>query len=197
MHQHVSFVFLSCMKKVIIYSFWALIVLMSCQKTSTVVVVERWPDGTNKTIHEYYDREDSTFIEFGFYQDGGKMHIREFDEGRQEGLFIAYHNNGTRKSLTTFVNGKVHGDFTGWYESGEVYTRRTFEHGVMTSLANYYRNGQIIGEVIVENGEITSGVYYHQNGAKRSEGKIKNGQRSGTWKTYDQEGNLEEVLEYP
>lgn len=185
------------MKRTFIYLIGLLLVLAGCEQQGTVEIVEKWPDGTKKVVHEYFSKEDSTFTEFAFYEHGGRMIIREFKNGQQDGLFVAYHNDGAKKNLATFVDGKAHGDFTGWYETGEVYTKRSFENGVMTALANYYRNGQIIGEVVVEGGEIVSGVYYHENGAIRSEGKIKNGQRSGTWKTYDEQGELKEVLEYP
>ena len=188
--------FINNMRRLLIYLTGALLMLIGCEKQGTVVVIEKWPDGAKKIVHEYYSKEDSTFTEYGFFENGGRMYIREFEVGLQEGVYVDYHDNGARKSLTSFLHGQVHGDFLSWYETGEVYTRRSFDNGVMTALANFYQNGQIIGEVVVENGEIVSGVYYYEDGTRRSEGKIKNGQRSGTWKTYDDQGELKEVLEY-
>ena len=177
-------------------SLFFIILIVGCSGISETETVDFYENGSTRIVHDYYSKEDSTFNEFWFNEDGKKLFVVQYVNGQRDGLMIRYYPSGARELLATYNDGKLEGEFTGWFEDGQVGRKRSYKNGVLLSLANYYPNGQIIGEVIVENGLIVEGIYYHQNGQIRSKGKFINEIKVGTWLQYDTLGNPTDTTNY-
>lgn len=165
--------------------------LFGCSETvDETRVIEYHENGIAKIVHDYYNKADSTFNEFWFYNTGKKMLAIEYNYGQRDGLLLRYYQSGRREILTQYQSGRLNGDFTAWFEDGSIKSKRHFKNDTLTQLANFYPNGQLIGDVKLEGGRVTEGTYYHVNGTLRSKGKFSAGRKVGVWAQYDSLGTL-------
>ena len=79
--------------------------------------------------------------------------------GKKNGFWVIYYQNGQLKSKGNWINGRRDGP---WVE--------------------YYSNGQLEGKGSWENGKREGlTVYYHKNGYINFKGNHKNGKKEGSW----------------
>lgn len=138
-------------------------------------------------------------------------------QGRRQGQWIEYHDNGKVKSKGDFKNGLPVGEFLYYSESGRLQAKNVFaENGmdVVTEIysekgkvvaTGFYKNKKRDGEwryfdenedvmILVENYSfgVLNGhwVSYYRTGEPQFEGEYKDGIKIGKWVTYDPEGNV-------
>ncbi len=76
-----------------------------------------------------------------------------YKDGKKDGKFTAWHENGQIEAEGNYKDGKEHGKFTWWYENGQI------------EVEGNYKDGK-------EHGKFT---WWYENGQKRTEGNYKDG----------------------
>ena len=138
-------------------------------------------------------------------------------QGRRQGQWIEYHDNGNVKSKGAFKNGLPAGEFLYYSESGKLQAKNVFAENGIDAVAEiysekgkvvatgFYKNKKRDGEwryfdenedimILVENYSfgVLNGhwVSYYRTGEPQFEGEYKDGIKIGKWVTYDPEGNV-------
>ena len=115
-----------------------------------------------------------------------------FKNGKKEGSWVSYYDNGQLYSKSVFKNGiRVKPYFEQFHENGEVWVRGTdFKDGLMHgSYESYYPDGQLY-----EKGNYTKGerdgswVEYWDSGRLKMKGDYENGKEEGFWVRYNEDG---------
>ena len=95
-----------------------------------------------------------------------------FKNGKAEGPYVSYHDNGALSSKGTYKNGERDGPWVTYHVSGQLLIKETLNEGE--------RDGPW--------------EYYFVNGRLREKGTYKNGKRDGPWVDYDKTGTVNEDL---
>ncbi len=105
------------------------------------------------------------------------------------GQVIKKYKNGQVKSIENFKNGKLNGEFKEFFENGSLFQIGTFKNGDMKNIKVFYENGNLKFEQNLKN---RKGKYrgYYPNGKLEVEGEVFQGDEIGLWKYYNEEGNL-------
>ena len=105
------------------------------------------------------------------------------------GQVIKKYKNGQVKSIENFKNGKLNGEFKEFFENGSLFQIGTFKNGDMKNIKVFYENGNLKFE---QNLKDRKGKYrgYYPNGMLEAEGEVFQGDEIGLWKYYNEEGNL-------
>ena len=105
------------------------------------------------------------------------------------GQVIKKYKNGQVKSIENFKNGKLNGEFKEFFENGSLFQMGTFKNGDMKNIKVFYENGNLKFE---QNLKDRKGKYrgYYPNGHLEAEGEVFQGEEIGLWKYYNKEGNL-------
>jgi len=138
-------------------------------------------------------------------------------QGRRQGQWIEYHDNGVVKSKGEFKNGLPTGEFLYYNENGKLQAKNVFaENGYDAVTEIYSEKGKVVAKgfyknkkrdgewqyfdeeqgmlILVEhyNYGVLHGhwVSYYRTGEPQFEGEYVNGTMIGKWITYDPEGNV-------
>ena len=105
------------------------------------------------------------------------------------GQVIKKYKDGQVKSIENFKNGKLNGEFKEFFENGSLFQVGTFKNGDMKNIKVFYENGNLKFE---QNLKDRKGKYrgYYPNGMLEVEGEVFQGDEIGLWKYYNEEGNL-------
>lgn len=143
-------------------------------------------------------------------------------EGRRQGQWIDYHDNGKIKSKGSFVNGFPVGEFIYFTDKGVLYAKNVYSENKIDATTEiysesgnvaakgFYKNKKRYGEwqyfdeqgvtILIENylNGVLDGrwVSYYKTGEPQFEGQYKNGIKVGKWVTYDPEGGVISVDVY-
>ena len=89
-------------------------------------------------------------------------------------------------------NGKMDGPWEIYHENGQLYIKGKYKDGKADGLWEYYlENGQLMRKENYKNGK-QDGLFefYHWNGQLWEKGHFKDGNKDGLWEYYDENGNL-------
>ena len=105
------------------------------------------------------------------------------------GQIVKKYKDGQVKSIENFKNGKLNGEFKEFFENGSLFQIGTFKNGDMKNIKVFYENGKLKFEQNLKN---RKGKYrgYYPNGKLEVEGEVFQGDEIGLWKYYNEEGNL-------
>lgn len=100
----------------------------------------------------------------------------EYDviNGKQNGIFVLYHENGNIETLGYMKENKNHGEWKYYFSNGLIESQGIFNEDQPDSLWNWY----------------------YMTGTLMQEGKFSNGKKEGEWKYYDEFGNLYLMINY-
>lgn len=125
--------------------------------------------------------------------------IGHWKDGKQNGLFQMYTEDGILIDSGTFKDGERDGLTEQFYnDTGKLRVSANYKNGVLDGeFKAYYPNGNLQGEVIYKNGEM-NGEYkeYNENKSIRLSGNYKNNLQDGEWKSYLEDGTLETIVNY-
>ena len=66
-----------------------------------------------------------------FYHDNGKLWIKgTYRNGKEEGPWVRYHKNGQLEYTGTYKDGKKHGPWVDHHGNGQLYSKGTFKDGL-------------------------------------------------------------------
>ena len=115
--------------------------------------------------------KNSTDVSFtGIVTKGGQQWT--FKDGKAEGPYVSYHDNGELSSKGAYKNGERDGPWVTYHISGKLMIKETL------------KNGEKDGPW----------EYYFVNGRLREKGTYKNGKREGVWVDYDKNGTVNKTL---
>ena len=105
------------------------------------------------------------------------------------GQIVKKYKDGQVKSIENFKNGKLNGEFKEFFENGSLFQIGTFKNGDMKNIKVFYENGNLKFEQKLKD---RKGKYrgYYPNGILEVEGEVFQGDEIGLWKYYNEEGNL-------
>ena len=124
--------------------------------------------------------------------------IGSYKDGKPEGEWKWYHENGKLETIASFKDGKAEGEWKWYHENGKLETIGSFKGGKAEGeWKSYYKNGQLSGITYYKDGK-EEGEYkgYWDNGGARYIGSYKDGKREGEWKEYYPNGYLEKIKHY-
>jgi len=131
-----------------------------------------------------------------YYENGALKRIEYYRKGKLEGSQIEYDNVGNELTNGEFYNGLREGPW--FYHIGDYKEVGEFTMGYKTNnWKHFYRSGKIafIGD-FDEGQPKGKHIYYFENGVKKLKGKFLAGEKNGTWKEYNEVGELIEYLNY-
>jgi hypothetical protein len=100
-----------------------------------------------------------------------KLSEGEYKNGKQEGSWTEWHDNGQKRSEGEYKNGEKEGLWAYWQVNGQ---RSEGE----------WKNGKGEGPWTV----------WHENGQKMSEGEYKNGEKEGLWTYWHRDGSIDHEM---
>ena len=125
----------------------------------------------------------STPVVFG--EETYKMSDLVFRDGLYYKKFtdVPFTGKITGKNQGTIRNGKKDGPWVSYYENGQLQSRGTFKDGKKEGPAvGYHDNGQLLIKGTYKDDKRDGPfVSYHFNGKLRSKGTYKNGEKVGDW----------------
>ena len=104
-----------------------------------------------------------------------KAPLGKMKDGKMDGLWTWWYENGQKKEEGTYKNGKEDGLSTLWYENGQKKSEVTYKDGKRDGLwTEWFENGQKSGEITLKDGK-ADGLFtlWYENGSKKSEKKYK------------------------
>ena len=129
------------------------------------------------------------------YYDNGKLksEFEKNDNGKLDGIYREYYENGQLKLECTYKDGQLDGISKEYYKNNQLSCEYNFKNGQLDGLCKeYYDSGKIKEEYYCKNGEF-EGIYkkYYTNGKEKSEYNYKNGRISGIAKEYRINGDID------
>jgi len=134
------------------------------------------------------------------YYDNSKKHvkfIKNYHNGKLNGVAKAYYKSGHLKTKTYFVNGKVDGTTYGFYENGKIKAIIPMKNGKINGrMKEYYDNGQLmsISDFVMDQPIGNKKSYYRDGNIKAKIHYNDDGLLDGTQKEYYPNGNLKYVI---
>ena len=99
----------------------------------------------------------------------------------------------TGREQGSFKNGKADGTWVEYYNNGQVLYKYNYKNGKLEgAFVTYWKNGQLRSKGNHENGKQEGAfVMYRDNGRLWSKGTWKNDKREGTWADYNKDGTVD------
>ena len=127
------------------------------------------------------------------YHDNGQLSSEgDYKDGKQVGSWIFYHDNGQLQYKGDFNNGKAVGSWVRYHDNGQLWYKNDFKNGKRDDYwVNYYDNGQLSSKGNYKNDKKDgSWILYHDNGKVYSKGDYKDGKQVGSWIKYHKNGKV-------
>lgn len=112
----------------------------------------------------------------GHYKGKAMGKVIEYDvvDGKRDGIFAVYHENGNIETMGYLKENKNHGEWKYFYPNGIPESVGKFTDDQPDSVWNWF----------------------YMTGTLMQEGRFDSGKKEGEWKFYDDFGNLSAVLQY-
>lgn len=109
-----------------------------------------------------------------------------------DGPFVAYHEDGTRKAEGAFQGGLQSGPWTQWYTSGTRGSQGTWLRGEKTGAWTYWHDGGAkLAEGIYRGERTGPWTFWHADGALQAEGSFLFGEKEGVWVHRHPDGSID------
>jgi antitoxin component YwqK of YwqJK toxin-antitoxin module len=111
------------------------------------VVKKRYNTGEKEIVFLYTVIDEDTLKvgEKEFFQNGA-LHMERFwdTNGKKQGVWSAWYDNGNLWSQHTYVNDTIDGDYKTWHKNGQVFISGRYKMGKEIGTWNYYsKTGEI------------------------------------------------------
>lgn len=132
---------------------------------------------------------------FALFMGDWIQYIETYQNGLLDGESSWYTQDGTRVLLERYSQGKLHGKQYSYYENGRPKAELDYDKGRVVGVICFDPSGQVLHKSIFENGNGLWKLYW-ENGNVLETGKYSNYKKDGIWKRYNEDGSLESTLEY-
>jgi antitoxin component YwqK of YwqJK toxin-antitoxin module len=115
-----------------------------------------------------------------------------FKNGKKEGAWVRYWENGQLKDKNNFKNGKREGTSVAYHDDGQLNEKGNYKDDKKEGAwIHYWKNGQLGLKGNFKNGK-EDGVFiaYHRDGQLRGKGNLKNGKQEGATVVYNKDGTV-------
>jgi len=160
----------------------------------TVLLITILPSlGWSTPLDEFVNRDGLYYPKFSDVPFTGKVTGKTqgyLKNGKEEGDWSYYQDNGQLHNRGTYLDGKKEGLWVGYYDNGQLFRKIEYKNGVRDgSYEMYWGNGQLESKGHYKKG-LQNGVWvaYWVNGQLRFKGKRINDKKEGLWVFYDEEG---------
>lgn len=137
---------------------------------------------TTKKGIQYYKGEPFTgkLVQYN-NTTGTQILDSNYKEGKLEGEYETFYENGDTKIKTTYKNGLLNGEYIHYHGNGQVFKRYNYNNGNELDYEVYFGNGQLNIQQ-----EFPNGIYrqYTETGLLVKTYQLKNGERDGLFVTY-------------
>jgi antitoxin component YwqK of YwqJK toxin-antitoxin module len=130
-----------------------------------------------------------------YYENGNLKWLKHFNNDKEDGEWREFYESGKLKKKINFKDGKVHGECISYYESGEIETSSFYKDGFRFHIYSYYTNGTISRFENYNKDHLEDGEWRvnYENGDAKEISNFKNGKRNGQWKEYYPNGKLRSI----
>ena len=125
------------------------------------------------------------------YRTGEKMFRQGYKDGKKDGLYVAWHENGKKSSEGNWKDGKQDGLHVGWHEGGQTRFEGNYKDGKKEGLnVKWHDNGQKAREQKYKDGVLEDGPWtsWYENGQKWREENWKDGKKDGLETSWHKNG---------
>lgn len=161
-----------------------------------------YPNGNIKSFgSEIWNSKEKKYARFGNwtynFENGNKQLVEIYKEGTLSKLWEQYLTSGEK------ILSDGNGEFRAFHSNGKVSIAVVIKNGSRDGIATwYYDNGQIEQAVMYQYDDKSTPIgkrieilsSFHKDGRVREKGTLKNG--NGTWITYNDKGEISEVVTY-
>ena len=136
--------------------------------------------------YEKYTNEPFTGKTIGDLQ--GKI-----KDGKLEGEWLEYYNNGELLAKSNYKDGKKQGEYVVYYKNGGTDITGNFKEGKKEGewLSYYYKSGQLFNKNNYKDGKKHGEqLLYYSNGQYMKKSYYKEGKKAGKWNWYNRDGDL-------
>ena len=113
-------------------------------------------------------------------------------DGRKEGLWISWDENGTKMSEIYWTEDRMDGPFVAWHSNGRIKAIGQTEDGEMNGKwTEYYASGHVASRSLNKLGHLDRISVWHPNGSVCEQSIVKDG--NGTFTKYLEDGRIEYV----
>ena len=133
-------------------------------------------------------------------QEFSDSHINKADkEGRRQGVWRLYDDDGNLKFTGEYYNGKPVSDFKFYYPSGKLKALIiNLDSGRIAYAKNYFTDGKLMaeGKYVNQKKDSIWSYYSEFDGTLSAEEYYKDAMKEGIWRTYYPEGQVAEEITY-
>jgi len=163
------------------------------------------------TINQYNSQGHKEGLWQTFYPDGTVKWEGSYVDGKRDGYFKTYTENGSLKTIDKYINDVLQLDApelaklevkseyfadgriksSGPYKNGMPFgAHRVYDTNGTVLKAQIYDSGRVVAEGILDEGNLQQGNWkeFHPNGQVSAEGNYVNGVKVGPWKYYYMNG---------
>ncbi len=172
-----------------------LLILLFCLSGGLMHAQPQNPDTLNQITVE--GKRNGWWI--FYYDNGQKKEEGVYENGIKNGIWVGYHSNGNKKHEITFTSGLAKGPARFYYEKGTLWEEGFWNENCWTGPYQlYYANGQKSYDWNYDNHGHRTGLqqYYFPNGKLKYRGKWDKGQIAGEVEVFDIKGSLVATRQY-
>ena len=147
-----------------------------------------YPDGKVKQIRRWKNGKQDG-IRYEWYDDGEPRPLESLEDKFN---FIESQTIGTKWHKKSYTDGKPDGDWKIWHDNGEKYISGAYKDGKKIGTWNFWHPNGIKAEVESYKNGKRHGLYtsWWDNGQKSGEGTYKEGKRVGKWNYWDENNHI-------
>lgn len=156
-----------------------------------------WYSNGQLESESQYNAEGKTFGPYKNWFPSGQLEEEgSLKDGKSIGQEKEFYSNGQPYSTSVFdESGKENGSRIYYDYDGKKYEEYTFKKGSLEDIIVYNKKGEVV-EKISKSGKKINFKSHFPNGRTYSEGLLLEDKKSGTWKYYDQYGNISYTEKY-
>jgi antitoxin component YwqK of YwqJK toxin-antitoxin module len=151
------------------------LILLSCGQTETKKVITTFKDGKPEIIYYYPNNSDTlTYRKEVFYNSGKYEYIGNIVNGKKDGVWTWWYENGNKKDQCKYVDGFYVDSVFHWFENGQLKQIEIVAGRTVRTDGCCNCNGTIIR--------------YYENGKPKEKFTSINDKIQGVYTTYDEDG---------
>ena len=130
-----------------------------------------------------------------FYENGQKLEETNYKDGKADGKQTWWNEDGQKVAESYFKNGKLDGTATSWHNNGQKAKVSHFKNDQEDGkIIDWYENGQKMFERTIKDGwEYGKQTVWYENGQKMYEGNSEEGKAYGKHTSWHENGQIKSV----
>jgi antitoxin component YwqK of YwqJK toxin-antitoxin module len=122
---------------------------------------------------------------------GGLAYLPEADKPFTGTAYSYFPDGTTIFTKSDFAEGKQNGEYVEYFQNGQINYKYSFKNGIEDGEWVWYNEeGNLLKKAIYKDGELNGEwITYHSNGQINVKGQFENGEEIGEWFQWDAEGN--------